>query len=105
MPRYALICPSLHRAYNIYHSERAESQLQDGKQTEIVLTMVSDYTGEVLCVMLIRFSAYIRVYWKSVKCALRVTESFDFGRKTEYIVEKRSKLQYNKGGPETTVSG
>ena len=47
----------------------------------------------------------IRVYWKSVKCALRVTESFDFGRKTEYIVEKCSKLQYNKGDPETAVSG
>ena len=46
-----------------------------------------------------------RVYWKSVKCALRVTESCNFRRKTEYIVEKRSKLQYNKGGPETTVSG
>ena len=56
---------------------------------------------DIFSVMLI----YIRVYWKSVKCALRVTESCNFGRKTEYIVEKRSKLQYNKGGPETTVSG
>ena len=34
--------------------------------------------------------AYIRVYWKSVKCALRVTESCNFGRKTEHIVEIRS---------------